>query len=81
MRTLAIRRNVCLPDELVKETKKASEELNIDFSKFVRKAIEVYLSIVKRQKIAEEIRESAIANKDFYDRLADDYKYIDRENW
>jgi len=78
---LDIRRNICLPSELDIETKKISAELNIDFSKFVRRAIEIYISIIKRKKIAEDIHAAAIANRAFYDQLADDYKYIDKENW
>ena len=76
-----VRKNINFPQDLIPIVYSLSSELKIDFSKFVREAIKHYVKTLKREKMARELEEEALANNGFYEKLRKEYKKIDSEAW
>jgi metal-responsive CopG/Arc/MetJ family transcriptional regulator len=71
---------VDFPDPLYEETQKAADELSINRSVLIRRAVHEYLRRLERQKLARELAEGYRANADLHQKVSDEFKYVDAEN-
>ena len=75
-----IRKNICFPHNLLEETKKLSQEMNINFSYFVREATKEYIEKVKMEILKKELIEQGKDTAKLNLEICDDFKYVDGEN-
>jgi hypothetical protein len=76
-----IRKNIVFPEELLSEAASLTKELRIDFSKLIRNALYAYIRLIKKEKMAQEFEEEALANRDFYRTMQKDFEEIELETW
>ena len=74
------RKNVYFPGGLISRIKKVSEEINTDFSKFVREAAEEKLQKIEKEALEKKMMEGYKAKAKLNKKICDDFKYVDGEN-
>ncbi len=74
------RKNVYFPGDLITRIKKVSEDLNTDFSKFVREAAEERLQKIEKEELEKRLAEGYKAKAKLNKKICEDFKYVDGEN-
>lgn len=80
MSRINIRKNVCFPDHLLKETQEITNKLDINFSSFVRKAMEEYIEKVKMDLLKKDLIEQSQNTAQLNIEICEDFKFVDGEN-
>ncbi|MBU4350551.1 hypothetical protein KJ830_09185 [bacterium] len=80
MSRINIRKNVCFPDYLLKETQEITNKLGTNFSSFVRKAMEEYIEKVKIEILKKELIEQCQNTAQLNLETCEDFKFVDGEN-
>ena len=80
MSRINIRKNVCFPDHLLKETQEITNKLGTNFSSFVRKAMEEYIEKVKMDLLKKDLIEQCQNTAQLNVEACEDFKYSDGEN-
>ena len=74
------RKNVYFPGDLIYRIKKVSEDLNTDFSKFVREAAEERLQKIEKDTLEKKLAVGYKAKAKLNKKICEDFKYVDGEN-
>jgi len=76
----SIRKNIIFPIELISRFEKENQKLGVDFSSFVRDAIDEKLKRIEKEKLANELKKGYLANADLDRATCEDFKFVDIEN-
>ena len=74
------RKNIIFPIDLISRFETANKMLRIDFSNFVRDAIEEKLKRLEKERIEKELKEGYLANADLDRATCEEFKFVDGEN-
>jgi hypothetical protein len=74
-----VRKNVCFPNNLLSETKELTDKMDINFSSFVRKAMEEYIAKIKIELLKKELAEQGRDTSKLNIEICEDFKYADGE--
>lgn len=77
----AIRKNILFPEDLLSEADNLTKELRVDFSKLIRNALRAYINLIKKERLAKEFEEEALANRGFYRAISKEFETIGLETW
>ena len=75
-----IRKNIIFPIDLISRFETVNKILRIDFSNFVRDAIEEKLKRIEKERIEKELKEGYLANSDLDRATCEEFKFFDGEN-
>jgi len=75
-----IRKNIIFPIEIISRFEKENKKLNIDFSNFVRDAINEKLKKIEKLRLEKELEAGYLANADLDRETCKDFKFVDAEN-
>jgi hypothetical protein len=75
-----IRKNIIFPIDLISRFETVNKILRIDFSNFVRDAIEEKLKRIEKERIEKELKEGYLANADLDRATCEEFKFVDSEN-
>jgi hypothetical protein len=75
-----IRKNIIFPIDLISRFESENKITGIDFSKFVRDAIDEKLKRIEKERLEKELKEGYLANADLDRTTCEEFKYIDGEN-
>ena len=75
-----IRKNIIFPIDLISRFEKENRKLGVDFSNFVRDAIDEKLNRIEKERLENELREGYLANADLDRTTCEDFKFVDGEN-
>lgn len=74
-----VRKNICFPNNLLSETKELTDKMDINFSSFVRKAMEEYIAKTKIELLKKELAEQGKETSKLNIEICEDFKYTDGE--
>ena len=75
-----IRKNIIFPIEIISRFEEENKKLNIDFSNFVRDAINEKLKKMEKLRLEKELEAGYLANADLDRDTCKDFKFVDAEN-
>jgi len=75
-----IRKNIIFPIDLISRFETESKKLGIDFSNFVRDAINEKLKKIEKERLEKELEEGYLANADLDRATCEEFKFVDGEN-
>ena len=75
-----IRKNIIFPIEIISRFEEENKKLNIDFSNFVRDAINEKLKKMEKLRLEKELEAGYLANADLDRATCKDFKFVDAEN-
>jgi hypothetical protein len=75
-----IRKNIIFPIDIISRFEQENKKLNIDFSSFVRDAINEKLKRMEKLRLEKELEAGYLANADLDRETCKDFKFIDAEN-
>lgn len=75
-----VRKNIIFPIDLIYRFETENKKTGIDFSNFVRDAIDEKLKIIEKERLEKELEEGYLANADLDRTTCEEFKYIDGEN-
>ena len=75
-----IRKNIIFPIDIISRFEEENKKLNIDFSSFVRDAINEKLKRMEKLRLEKELEAGYLANADLDRETCKDFKFIDTEN-
>ena len=75
-----IRKNIIFPIDIISRFEEENKKLNIDFSSFVRDAINEKLKRMEKLRLEKELEAGYLANADLDRETFKDFKFIDAEN-
>lgn len=75
-----IRKNIIFPIDIISRFEKVNKKLNIDFSHFVRDAINEKLKRIEKLRLEKELEAGYLANADLDRVTCKDFKFVDAEN-
>ena len=75
-----IRKNIIFPIDIISRFEEENKKLNIDFSSFVRDAINEKLKRMEKLRLEKELEAGYLANADLDRETCKDFKFIDAEN-
>jgi hypothetical protein len=76
----SIRKNIIFPIDLISRFKKENRRLGVDFSNFVRDAIDEKLKRIEKERLEKELKEGYQANADLDRATCEEFKFVDGEN-
>lgn len=76
----SIRKNIIFPVTLISRFNAINGELGMDFSAFVRVAIEEKIKQLEKTKLDKELAEGYAANADLDRTTCEEFKFVDGEN-
>ena len=76
----SIRKNIIFPIDLISRFKKENRKLGVDFSNFVRDAIDEKLKRIEKERLEKELKEGYLANADLDRATCEEFKFVDGEN-
>lgn len=75
-----IRKNIIFPIEIISRFEEENKKLNIDFSNFVRDALNEKLKKMEKLRLEKELEAGYLANADLDRETCKDFKFVDTEN-
>jgi hypothetical protein len=75
-----VRKNIIFPVDLISRFKKENRKLGVDFSNFVREAIDEKLKRIEKERLEKELEEGYLANADIDRATCEEFKFVDGEN-
>ena len=75
-----VRKNIIFPEKLISRFNAVNAELGMDFSTFVRTALEEKIKHLEKLKLEKELAEGYAANANLDHATCDDFKFVDGEN-
>jgi hypothetical protein len=75
-----IRKNIIFPIDIISRFEEENKKLNIDFSSFVRDAINEKLKRMEKLRLEKELEAGYLANAELDRETCKDFKFIDAEN-
>jgi hypothetical protein len=75
-----IRKNIIFPIDLISRFEKENLKLRVDFSSFVRDAIDEKLKRIKKERLEKELEEGYLANAELDRATCEEFKFVDGEN-
>ena len=75
-----IRKNIIFPIDIISRFEEENKKLNIDFSSFVRDAINEKLEKMEKLRLEKELEAGYLANAELDRETCKDFKFIDAEN-
>ena len=75
-----IRKNIIFPIDIISRFEEENKKLNIDFSSFVRDAINEKLKKMEKLRLEKELEAGYLANAELDRETCKDFKFIDAEN-
>jgi len=75
-----IRKNIIFPIDIISRFEEENKKLNIDFSSFVRDAINEKLKKMEKLRLEKELEAGYLANAELDRETCKDFKFIDTEN-
>jgi metal-responsive CopG/Arc/MetJ family transcriptional regulator len=75
-----VRKNIYFPVYLIDEVNKMCKEMDLDFSKFVRRATEEYLEQIKGEKLRKELAEGYKEKAGLNKKIIKEFKFVDGES-
>ncbi len=75
-----IRKNIIFPIDIISRFEEENKKLNIDFSNFVRDAINEKLKRMEKLRLEKELEAGYLANADLDRTTCKDFKFVDAEN-
>ena len=75
-----IRKNIIFPIDIISRFEEENKKMNIDFSNFVRDAINEKLKRMEKLRLEKELEAGYLANADLDRETCKDFKFIDTEN-
>ena len=75
-----IRKNIIFPEKLIARFNAVNGESGIDFSTFVRTALEEKIKHLEKLKLEKELAEGYAANANLDRATCDDFRFVDGEN-
>ena len=75
-----IRKNIIFPEKLISRFNAVNGESGIDFSTFVRTALEEKIKHLEKLKLEKELAEGYAANANLDRATCDDFRFVDGEN-
>ena len=75
-----IRKNIIFPIDLISRFEIENKKLGIDFSNFVRDAINEKLKRLEKERLEKELADGYLANADLDRATCEEFKFVDGEN-
>jgi len=75
-----IRKNIIFPINIISRFEEENKKMNIDFSNFVRDAINEKLKRMEKLRLEKELEDGYLANADLDRATCKDFKFVDVEN-
>ena len=75
-----IRKNIIFPIDIISRFEEENKKLNIDFSNFVRDAINEKLKRMEKLRLEKELEAGYRANADLDRATCEDFNFVDTEN-
>jgi hypothetical protein len=75
-----IRKNIIFPVDLISRFEKEKKKSGIDFSHFVRDAIDEKLKRIEKERLEKELKEGYQANAELDRATCEEFKFVDGEN-
>ena len=75
-----IRKNIIFPIDMISRFEEVNKKMNIDFSNFVRDAINEKLKRMEKLRLEKELEAGYMANADLDRATCKDFKFVDSEN-
>ena len=75
-----VRKNIIFPIDIISRFEEENKKLNIDFSNFVRDAINEKLKKMEKLRLEKELEAGYLANADLDRATCKDFKFVDTEN-
>lgn len=76
----AVRKNIIFPIDLMSRFETENKKLGIDFSNFVRDAMDDKLKRIEKERLEKELEEGYLANADLDRATCEEFKFVDGEN-
>ena len=74
------RKYIIFPIDLLNRFEKENRKLGVDFSNFVREAIDEKLNRIEKERLEKELKEGYLANSDLDRATCEEFKFVDGEN-
>jgi len=75
-----IRKNIIFPTDLISRFENENRKLGVDFSNFVREAIDEKLKRIEKERLDKELEQGYLANADLDRATCEEFKFVDSEN-
>ena len=75
-----IRKNIIFPIDLISRFENENRKLGVDFSNFVREAIDEKLKRIEKERLDKELEQGYLANADLDRATCEEFKFVDSEN-
>lgn len=75
-----VRKNIIFPMDLISRFEKEKRKSGVDFSHFVRDAIDEKLKRIENERLEKELKEGYQANAELDRATCEEFKFVDGEN-
>jgi len=75
-----IRKNIIFPVDLISRFEEEKRKSGVDFSNFVRDAVDEKLKQIEKERLEKELKEGYQANAELDRSTCEEFRFVDGEN-